>query len=164
MCSNKGEVFAWGDNDEGQLGDGTLKAVPRPRAIPALQVLSAVLVLFCFFDVQLYAHGILLQDKNITLVVCGSAHTFAKSSDKPISRGNNMPAQVPLEYDLLRDSPVPLLRNRLVLLHYFSDLLAPIVSMLPLEGEISLGKLRGILVYSAKEGLFRKVGVISIHM
>lgn len=68
-----------------------------------------------------------------------------------------MPAQVPLEYDLLRDLPVPLLRNRLVLLHYFSDLLAPIVSMLPLEGEISLGKLRGILVYSAKESLFRKV-------
>lgn len=98
-----------------------------------------------------------MQDKNITLVVCGSAHTFAKSSDKPISRGNNMPAQVPLEYDLLRDLPVPLLRNRLVLLHYFSDLLAPIVSMLPLEGEISLGKLRGILVYSAKESLFRKV-------
>lgn len=33
-----GEVFAWGDNDEGQLGDGTLKAVARPRAIPSLQV------------------------------------------------------------------------------------------------------------------------------
>lgn len=71
-----------------------------------------------------------------------------------------MPAQVPLEYDLLRDLPVPLLRNRLVLLHYFSDLLAPIVSMLPLEGEINLGKLRGILVYSAKESLFRKVSIV----
>lgn len=44
VCSNKGEVFAWGDNDEGQLGDGTVKEVPRPRAIPALQVYSNFIV------------------------------------------------------------------------------------------------------------------------
>lgn len=42
VCTNKGEVFAWGDNDEGQIGDGTLKAVPRPRAIPALQVYNTL--------------------------------------------------------------------------------------------------------------------------
>lgn len=70
-----------------------------------------------------------------------------------------MPAHIPLEYDLLREFPIPLLRNRLVLLHYFSDLLSPIVSMLPLEGDISLDKLRGILVYSAKESVFRKVSM-----
>lgn len=69
-----------------------------------------------------------------------------------------MPAEVPLEYDLLKDLPLPLIRNRLVLLHYFSDLIAPVVNMFPLEGDISLDKLRGILVYSAKEGIFRKVG------
>lgn len=73
-----------------------------------------------------------------------------------------MPSQVPLEYDLLQDLPIPLLRNRLVLLHYFSDLLTPIVTMLPLEGDISLHKLRGILVYSAKESIFRKVSIIPL--
>ncbi len=49
VCSNKGEVFAWGDNDEGQLGDGTLKAVPRPRAIPSLQVQYLTKVLHFLF-------------------------------------------------------------------------------------------------------------------
>lgn len=97
------------------------------------------------------------------MVVCGSAHTFAKSSDKPASRIHNMPIEVPLEYDLLRDLPLPLIRNRLVLLHYFSDLLAPVVNMIPMEGDISLDKLRGILVYSAKEGVFRKVSSNSIR-
>lgn len=32
-----GEVFAWGDNDEGQLGDGTTNAIQRPRVVSALQ-------------------------------------------------------------------------------------------------------------------------------
>lgn len=73
-----------------------------------------------------------------------------------------MPMEVPLEYDLLRDLPIPLLRNRLVLLHYFSDLLSPIVSMLPLNGDISLDKLRCLLVYSAKESIFRKVSTILV--
>lgn len=37
-CSDKGEVYTWGDNDEGQLGDGTTNAIQRPRLVQALQV------------------------------------------------------------------------------------------------------------------------------
>lgn len=37
-CSDTGEVFTWGDNDEGQLGDGTTAAAQRPRPVLALQV------------------------------------------------------------------------------------------------------------------------------
>ena len=32
-----GEVFTWGDNDEGQLGDGSTNAIQRPRIVAALQ-------------------------------------------------------------------------------------------------------------------------------
>lgn len=36
--TDDGEVYAWGDNDEGQLGDGTLHPISRPRPIAALKV------------------------------------------------------------------------------------------------------------------------------
>ena len=32
-----GEVYTWGDNDEGQLGDGSTNAIQRPRLVAALQ-------------------------------------------------------------------------------------------------------------------------------
>lgn len=38
-CTDHGEVYTWGDNDEGQLGDGTTLAAQRPRLLMALQVL-----------------------------------------------------------------------------------------------------------------------------
>lgn len=37
-CTDQGEVYTWGDNDEGQLGDGTTNAIQRPRLVGALQV------------------------------------------------------------------------------------------------------------------------------
>lgn len=36
--TDDGEVYAWGDNDEGQLGDGTAHPISRPRPIAALKV------------------------------------------------------------------------------------------------------------------------------
>ncbi|KAG8235149.1 hypothetical protein J437_LFUL015189 [Ladona fulva] len=173
-CTDSGEVYTWGDNDEGQLGDGTTNAIQRPRLVAAL------------------------QGKKITRVACGSAHTLAWSTSKPVSAAGRLPSRVPLEYDLLRDIPIPTLRNRLLLLHHFSDLFCPSVAMFPLGSGVKLGgsvdpgsgrgrkgvrdtskvgeedrktgdtewegplrgnldKLRGILVSSAKETTFRKV-------
>lgn len=45
-CTDAGEVYTWGDNDEGQLGDGTTLAAQRPRLLMALQVIFEQLVTF----------------------------------------------------------------------------------------------------------------------
>lgn len=137
-CSDQGEVFTWGDNDEGQLADGTTNAIQRPRLVVAL------------------------QGKKITRVACGSAHTLAWSlaqADGSISGGScpRLPQSAPLEYDLVRDLPLSTLRDRLLLLHHFSELLCPGVAMFPVQGDVSLSQLRASLVYSIKEAAFRKV-------
>lgn len=69
LCLVAGEVYTWGDNDEGQLGDGTTNAIQRPRLVAAL------------------------QGKKINKVACGSAHTLAWSTSKPTNAGK-LPAQV----------------------------------------------------------------------
>ncbi|XP_042145750.1 E3 ubiquitin-protein ligase HERC2 isoform X2 [Ixodes scapularis] len=139
-CTDSGEVFTWGDNDEGQLGDGSVNAIQKPRLVSVL------------------------QGKKINRVSCGSAHTVAWSTCNPgaVGAGGRMPPSVPLEYDLLRDIPVPTLRNRYALLYHFSELFAPSVSMFDLSGssevqQEGLDRLRGLLVSSGKESAFRKV-------
>ncbi|XP_058836150.1 probable E3 ubiquitin-protein ligase HERC2 isoform X2 [Topomyia yanbarensis] len=131
-CSDSGEVFTWGDNDEGQLGDGTVTAIQRPRLVQSL------------------------QGKHIVKVICGSAHTLALSTYQ-LSEAVRPPPSPPLEYDLVRDIAPEVLHARLVLLHHFSELICPCLSMLPISGELSLGALKDILVYSIKEAGFRKV-------
>lgn len=131
-CSDSGEVFTWGDNDEGQLGDGTVSAIQRPRLVQAL------------------------QGKHIVKVTCGSAHTLALSTTQ-MTEGARPPPSPPLEYDFVRDLPPESLHSRLVLLHHFSELLCPCLAMLPIAGDLSLGALKDVLVYSIKEAAFRKV-------
>ncbi|XP_039436955.1 probable E3 ubiquitin-protein ligase HERC2 isoform X1 [Culex pipiens pallens] len=131
-CSDSGEVFTWGDNDEGQLGDGTVTAIQRPRLVQSL------------------------QGKHIVKVICGSAHTLALSTYQ-LSEAVRPPPSPPLEYDLVRDIAPEVLHARLVLLHHFSELICPGLAMLPISGELSLGALKDILVYSIKEAGFRKV-------
>jgi len=142
-CTDQGQVFTWGDNDEGQLGDGSTTAIQRPRQVIAL------------------------QGKDINRVACGSAHTVSWSTSKAVSSGR-MPSVVPMEYDLIKDIPMITLRNRLMLLHHFSELVCPLVAMFPL-GELPttsqasrLDQLRGVLVYTAKEATFRKVRTTQI--
>ncbi|XP_033632375.1 E3 ubiquitin-protein ligase HERC2-like [Asterias rubens] len=142
-CTDQGEVHTWGDNDEGQLGDGTTNAIQRPRMVTAL------------------------QDKKITNVACGSAHTIAWSTSKPVNAGK-LPRAIPMEYNLLREVSIPVIRNRLVLLHHFSELFCPSIPMFDLHSDDEDGKagagnlvgidaLRGLLVSSGKEAAFRKV-------
>ncbi|XP_060526978.1 E3 ubiquitin-protein ligase HERC2 [Cylas formicarius] len=132
-CSDAGEVFTWGDNDEGQLGDGTTNGIQRPRVVAALQT----------------------NAKKITHVACGSAHTLAWSTDSSASA--RLPAVAPIEYDLLRDIDARVLHRRLVLLHHFTELICPCIAMFPISGEESLHELRHILIYYIKEATFRKV-------
>ncbi|XP_049295397.1 probable E3 ubiquitin-protein ligase HERC2 [Anopheles funestus] len=131
-CSDGGEVFTWGDNDEGQLGDGTVTAIQRPRLVQSL------------------------QGKHIVKVICGSAHTLALSTYQ-LSEAVRPPPSPPLEYDLVRDIAPEVLHARLVLLHHFSELLCPCLAMLPIAGSLSLASLKDVLVYSIKETGFRKV-------
>ncbi len=82
--------------------------------------------------------------------------------------------QVPLEYDLLKEFPPCTLRNRLVLLHHFSDLFCPCLAMFSLgfrggsggggtsdsaagRSPMDIDQLRSLLVSAAKESAFRKV-------
>ncbi|BFG02621.1 probable E3 ubiquitin-protein ligase HERC2 [Drosophila madeirensis] len=131
-CSDSGEVYTWGDNDEGQLGDGTVTAIQRPRLVAAL------------------------QGKHIVKVTCGSAHTLALSTSQLSERLRPLP-NPPLEYDLVRDLAPEALHARLILLHHFSELLCPCLAMLPIAGDLSLGALKDVLVYNIKEAAFRKV-------
>ncbi|KAI8034196.1 hypothetical protein M5D96_013047 [Drosophila gunungcola] len=131
-CSDAGEVYTWGDNDEGQLGDGTVTAIQRPRLVSAL------------------------QGKHIVKVTCGSAHTLALSTSQLSERLRPLP-NPPLEYDLVRDLAPEALHARLILLHHFSELVCPCLAMLPIAGDLSLGSLKDVLVYNIKEAAFRKV-------
>ena len=94
-------------------GDGSTNAIQRPRLVAAL------------------------QGKKINRVACGSAHTLAWSTNKPVAT-SKLPTAVPLEYDILQDMSPTLLRNRLVLLHHFSDIFCPGIAMFPLGFSVRL--------------------------
>jgi hypothetical protein len=102
-CTDQGEVYTWGDNDEGQLGDGSTNAIQRPRLVAALQ-----------------------QSKKINRVACGSAHTLAWSTNKPIAT-SKMPAAVSAIYNfgihcfLLELNTLYFRKNRVKMLETGSD-------------------------------------------
>ena len=95
--------------------------------------------------------------KKINRVACGSAHSLAWSTNKPVSAGK-LPTAIPMEYNHLQVLPITTLRNRIVLLHHFSDLFCPSICMFDLqdhsgekaEAATGLDRLRGVIVSSAK--------------
>ncbi|VEL15722.1 unnamed protein product [Protopolystoma xenopodis] len=58
------EVFSWGDNDEGQLGNGSTTAISQPRLVKHL------------------------HSRQVILVACGSAHSFAWAIDAYSANSN----------------------------------------------------------------------------
>ena len=106
-CTDGGEVFTWGDNDEGQviipypvqrntvsaqLGDGTTNAIQRPRLVGSLQNRKINRVACGSGNDSISGHS---------LILFRPAHTLAWSTSEPVST-SKLPAAIPLECDLLR--------------------------------------------------------------
>lgn len=128
---------------------------------------SCLWILNMYYSCKLlYYYVFYFIGKKINRVACGSAHSLAWSTNKPVNAGK-IPTLIPMEYNQLQNISIIVLRNRLVLLHHFSDLFCPSIPMFDLqdkpepeyleENTTGLNKLRGILVSSAKETAFRKV-------
>jgi len=135
-CTADGEVYCWGDNDEGQLGDSTTNAGRLPKLCTAL------------------------QNKKIDRIACGSAHTLAWSTYN--ENKSSLPLQVPLEYNHLQDIPLNVLRDRAFLLHSFSKLFCSCIPMMELiakqgSDQLIVNLLKGSILSYFKENYFRKI-------
>lgn len=94
-------------------------------------------------------------------VACGSAHSIAWSS-----RQRNLtcplPAKVPMEFSQLQQFPLPVLRDRLILLQHFSNIFSKSITLFDLhhsnelssqDTEVGFDTLRGIIHSSSKVSL-----------
>ena len=100
-----------------------------------------------------------LKGKQTNRVACGSAHTIAWSTTKPANAGR-LPREVPMEFNHLQLIPLGSLRNRLMLLHHFSELVCSSIALFDLQPRIkdhlgqgtlvALDALRGVLIPSGK--------------
>ncbi|CAG9110153.1 unnamed protein product [Plutella xylostella] len=119
-CTEGGEVYTWGDNDEGQLGDGTTLAAQRPRLLVALQRRRAPPApARAPARVPPAAGGAaarLLQPSGECLILLQ-----AQRGNKP-RPGPRPPPAPPLECHLLQEAPQPAYCNRLVSVSYYCRL------------------------------------------
>ncbi len=74
----------------------------------------------------------LTDDVLVDHVACGSAHSVAWSSvrRKVVCR---LPEKVPMEFNHLQAIPMPVLRNRLILLHHFSNMFCKSLNLFGLQ-------------------------------
>ena len=98
-------------------------------------------------------------DVQVDHVACGSAHTVVWSAMrwKDVC---TLPGRVPMEFDLLRNIPMNVLRNRLILLHHFSGLFCKLLTLFGIQSNLEANlqgatiegfdHLRSILMSSAK--------------
>ncbi|KAI5699704.1 hypothetical protein M8J75_007266 [Diaphorina citri] len=132
-CTSEGEVYAWGDNDQGQLGNDTTLVEKAPRKVLVLPP----------------------ENKSVT-AVCGSAHSIVLAVKEPFIPA--LPKSVPSEYYLLQDVPLSLLRYRMMYLYHVSSLIAPFLLMLPHKGSlVSYPNLKNRILYSVRENTLKKV-------
>ncbi|XP_049459514.1 probable E3 ubiquitin-protein ligase HERC1 isoform X6 [Epinephelus fuscoguttatus] len=105
--SSTGDVYAWGCNNEGQLGLGHSNPVKEPTLITTL------------------------QGKNIRQISAGRCHSSAwttpstsmKNSGGSGSFQLGLPQSVPPQYNTLKDCSPDVLSMRLRVLYHFSDLM-----------------------------------------
>ena len=98
-------------------------------------------------------------DVQVDHVACGSAHTVVWSAmrRKVVC---TLPGRVPMEFDHLRNIPMNVLRNRLILLHHFSGLFCKLLTLFGVQSNLEANlqgatiegfdHLRSILMSSAK--------------
>ncbi|KAH9513367.1 putative E3 ubiquitin-protein ligase herc1 [Bulinus truncatus] len=102
-----GQVWGWGINTDGQLGLGhTNSPVKEPTLIPQL------------------------LDQNVKQISAGRSHCAAWSFPPPPKRVPGVPAPlqlgtpetIPPQYTAIQYMPIVAIKNRLIVLHHFSDL------------------------------------------
>uniref|UniRef100_A0A0L8HTX3 HECT-type E3 ubiquitin transferase n=1 Tax=Octopus bimaculoides TaxID=37653 RepID=A0A0L8HTX3_OCTBM len=107
VLSNEGDVWVWGSNAEGQLGNGTTNSVREPQKIAEL------------------------SGKNIRQISAGRTHSAAWTAPPPVKHTPGSatdlqlgtPESIPPQYALIKENSIEDIRQRLNLLHRFSNLM-----------------------------------------
>ncbi|XP_052792637.1 probable E3 ubiquitin-protein ligase HERC1 isoform X2 [Mya arenaria] len=116
--TSSGNIWAWGNNADGQLGLGhTNSPVREPQIVPGM------------------------DGKEIRQISAGKSHSAAWTCPPPPRRLPGVPAplllgtpeSVPVQYSSLARYPVADIRGRLRLLHHYSDLIYSSWRLLPLN-------------------------------
>ncbi|XP_054287973.1 probable E3 ubiquitin-protein ligase HERC1 [Macrosteles quadrilineatus] len=114
--TSAGDVWGWGNNSDNQLGLGHTPIIRHPQLIPTL------------------------SGKGIKQISTGRTHSAAWTAPQLPRRRPGVstsvqlgcPPAIPPQFGHLQGTPVPSLRARLRLLHYFSDTLYSCWRLLPL--------------------------------
>ena len=107
VLTDRGDVWGWGNNGDGQVGVGHTGAVREPCLVPSL------------------------SDRGVKQIAAGKTHSAAWTCPAVVQRAPGVsssvqlgrPDSVPSQYSSLAHCSVDGVRARLKLLHHFSDLI-----------------------------------------